>query len=72
MNLEAIVEKLLNTEMAAPLAGVSPKTLENWRSLGVGPKFIRTPGKKGRVSYDPADLQEWRDANRYSSTSEAA
>ncbi|HXH00237.1 MAG TPA: helix-turn-helix domain-containing protein [Sphingomicrobium sp.] len=66
------LQNLLTTDEAAPLAGVSPKTLENWRSLGVGPKFIRTPGKKGRVNYDPDDLRDWRNANRYSSTSQVA
>jgi hypothetical protein len=58
---------LLATTDAAPLAGVAPKTLENWRTLGVGPRFIKA-GR--RVLYDPADLQAWRDQNRFGSTSE--
>jgi DNA-binding transcriptional MerR regulator len=67
------LERLLSPEEAAPLIGVEPKTLANWRNLGLGPKFIRTPGKgRGRVNYDPADIAAWREAHRYSSTSEAA
>lgn len=59
---------LLNTKDAAPRAGVSPGTLENWRTQGVGPKFIKA-GK--RVLYDPADIEAWKEANRFQSTSEA-
>ena len=58
---------LLRTSDAAPFAGVAPKTLENWRTLGLGPKFIKA-GR--RVLYDPADLLAWRDQNRVGSTSE--
>lgn len=63
---------LLDTKSAAPLAGVAVSTLENWRVQGVGPKFIKTPGKRGKVLYDPADIEAWKEANRYQSTSEAA
>jgi len=63
------MKKLLSTVEAAPLAGVSAKTLENWRCMGLGPKFVRA----GRlVKYDPDDIQVWRDARRVSSTSEQA
>ena len=58
---------LLPTHEAAPLAGVAAKTLENWRTLGLGPKFIKA-GR--RVLYDPADLRAWRDQHRVGSTSE--
>lgn len=61
--------RLLTTPEAAPFVGASEKTLENWRSLGLGPKFIKV-GRK--VVYDPADIEHWKDANRFSSTSEAA
>ena len=60
---------LLDTKAAAPRAGVSPGTLENWRVQGTGPKFIKA-GK--RVMYDPADIEAWKQANRFQSTSEAA
>lgn len=66
------MQALLDTKGAAPLAGVAVSTLENWRVLGIGPKFIKTPGKRGKVLYDPADIEAWKEANRYQSTSEAA
>lgn len=63
---------LLDTRMAAPRIGVSPGTLENWRTRGVGPKFIKTgTGRRGKVLYDPADIEAWKEANRFQSTSEA-
>jgi DNA-binding transcriptional MerR regulator len=61
------LEPLIDTRGAAPLAGVAAKTLENWRTLGLGPKFIKA-GR--RVLYDPADLLAWREQNRVGSTSE--
>jgi hypothetical protein len=41
---------------AAKVLGVHPGTLANWRSLGVGPKFIRR-GK--RVWYTLRDLNRY-------------
>jgi predicted DNA-binding transcriptional regulator AlpA len=59
--------ELLTTRQAAPLVGVTPGTLENWRVAGRGPKHIRA----GRnVRYDPRDIESWKDAHRVSSTSE--
>lgn len=61
------MEKLLSESEAAPRVGVKPKTLANWRTLGLGPKFIRA----GRlIAYDPADIEAWKDTRRVSSTSE--
>jgi predicted site-specific integrase-resolvase len=61
--------KLLNTDEAAPLVGVEPKTLANWRCIGTGPAFIRA-GRK--IVYDPTDIEKWKAANRLNSTAEAA
>lgn len=66
------MRNLLDTKAAAPFIGVSCGTLENWRVMGRGPKFIKTPGKRGKVLYDPADIETWREQNRFQSTSEAA
>ncbi len=62
-----LVQPLLNTRDAAPLVGVAPKTLENWRVLGLGPKHIRA-GR--RVVYDIRDIEAWKAAHRVGSTSE--
>lgn len=64
------MEELLDTKAAAPRIGVAPGTLENWRSLGLGPRFIKTAGRKSRVLYDPADIEAWKDERRFQSTSE--
>ena len=63
--------ELLDTKAAAPLVGVSVGTLENWRVAGLGPKFIKTEGKRGRVLYDPTDIEAWKETRRFQSTSEA-
>lgn len=62
------MHELLDTRAAAPRVGVAPGTLENWRVAGSGPKFIKAGGK---VMYDPADIEAWKEANRFQSTSEA-
>ena len=61
---------LLDTRAAAPRIGVSVGTLENWRVRGEGPKFLKTPGRSGKVLYDPADIEAWKDRRRFQSTSE--
>ncbi|MFN6935194.1 MAG: helix-turn-helix transcriptional regulator [Tsuneonella sp.] len=63
------MKPLLDTVEAAPLIGASAGTLENWRVVGFGPKFIKS-GR--RVLYDPDDIEAWKAANRFQSTSEAA
>lgn len=61
------MQKLLTTAQAAPLIGVAPKTLCNWRVVGNGPKHIRAGGK---IVYDVADIEAWRSARRVASTSQ--
>lgn len=65
------MQKLIDTKTAAPLLGITPETLENWRARGEGPPFYKTPGRTGKVLYDPADIAAWRNQHRYSSTAEA-
>ena len=43
---------------AAHVGVVSPKTLENWRGLGIGPRYLKLGG---RVAYRIADLDAWLD-----------
>jgi DNA-binding transcriptional MerR regulator len=61
---------LLNAQEAAPRIGVSVGTLANWRLRGLGPPFIKTPGRTGKVLYDPADIERWKDSVRFQSTTE--
>ena len=44
------------------MLGVSPKTLANWRCLGIGPQFLKYGGRLGLVRYRLVDLAAWQDA----------
>jgi len=61
------MQKLLSTEEAAPLVGVRPKTLCNWRVAGRGPAHIRAGSK---VAYDVIDIEAWKAERRVTSTSQ--
>ena len=54
-------EQLLPTPEAARRLGVAKGTLEVWRSLKKGPKYIKL-GR--RVLYDPRDLDEYTAKNK--------
>lgn len=47
--------------------GLSPKTLERWRVIGTGPKYIRLPGK---VIYRLCDIKAVENECLVSSTAE--
>jgi len=49
------ITELMTTGRAARRCGLSPRSLERWRSLGKGPPFI---GLEGAVRYDVADLEK--------------
>ena len=58
----------LDSEEAAPVMGLKAKTLEGWRWKGKGPRFT----KLGRyVTYNLADVLNYIERNRFSSTREA-
>jgi predicted DNA-binding transcriptional regulator AlpA len=44
-----------------------PKTLDNWRSLGVGPPYFKLGSK---VVYDDGEVDTWLEARRRISTSD--
>jgi predicted DNA-binding transcriptional regulator AlpA len=58
----------VDTQTAAQMIGVEPRTLDNWRSAGIGPKFLRISAKL--IRYDPRDIEAWKDDRRVSSTSQ--
>ena len=49
---------LMTTAEAARHLGVSPGYLTNLRCWGTGPRWRR--GERGRVTYRPSDLDDWR------------
>jgi hypothetical protein len=54
------------TERAlAELWNVKRNTLQKWRSLGVGPRFIK---RVGRVVYRKSDIADYETAQTYQST----
>jgi len=51
-------EALATSAEVAAYLGRSPKTLRNWRSLGIGPKPI---GRHGGVRYRWSDVEAYLD-----------
>ena len=63
------IRELFDEKQLAKLLNVSIKTVQYWRSKGVGPEYI----KFGRaVRYDPLKVQEHLDQRSRTSTFEAA
>jgi len=63
------IQNYLNTEQAATILNISPRTLERWRIEGKGPDY-RKFGK--RVTYSEPSLLEWAENQTHTSTSDAA
>jgi hypothetical protein len=63
--------KSLNNAEAAAIIGISPNTLKLWRHLGKSPPFTKNDPQSPQsgVSYDPADLADWKASRRFASTS---
>ena len=71
----AEVDYPVETAEAARILGRAPATIIRWRSIGVGPAYIKASrGHSGRVSYLISDLLAWRDGHRIdpAATDEAA
>ncbi len=63
------LNELLTEVMLAESLGVSPRTLQYWRSTSEGPKWIAL----GRlVRYDTEDVAAWLEDRKVSSTIEKA
>lgn len=50
---------LLHPAALAEFLQISTKTLSNWRSLRVGPNFVRLQG--GLIRYRHGDVEAWLD-----------
>ena len=57
---------------AAALIGVSPRTLSNWRTQGIGPALVRVGTPHSRTPHRPDDLRTWLDANRVETSASKA
>lgn len=58
----------LTQQHAAELLHISPRTLERMRVEGTGPTFLKA-GR--RVLYVRTDIEDWLEANSFTSTSES-
>lgn len=54
--LKPVSDLTLTTEEAAPLLGVSPKTLRNWRHLHRGPRYKR---EGSTIRYRLQDIESY-------------
>jgi hypothetical protein len=50
------LERLLSTDEVAEVLGRPPRTLRQWRYLGVGPRYLKVGAA---VRYRPGDVEEW-------------
>ncbi len=57
----------MDARSAAAYVGLDEKTMANYRSRGIGPKFV----KRGRIFYYKADLDEWINGGKATSTAQA-
>ena len=60
--------KLLTEAETAAVLGVKPTTLRRWRWAGKPPRFLKIGAA---VRYDPAELADFIEAARRTSTSDA-
>ncbi|WP_294624266.1 helix-turn-helix domain-containing protein [uncultured Roseovarius sp.] len=61
-------DRLMNEKEAAEVLCYSVRALQNWRSRGGGPKFIKVSARS--VRYRRRDLLDWIDAHTVTSTSQ--
>lgn len=59
----------LNQEELAERWSINSRTLANWRSGGIGPKFLKL---NGRILYRMSDIKDYEDKCLRKSTSESA
>ncbi|MEL7469610.1 MAG: helix-turn-helix domain-containing protein [Pseudomonadota bacterium] len=55
----------LDQKALADRWGLSPRTLEQWRWRGVGPRYLKLGG---RVAYRLEDIETWENAHVHAST----
>jgi predicted DNA-binding transcriptional regulator AlpA len=66
------VTTLLSNNAAAAALGIKPTTLKIWRCQGKGPRFIKLGSSiRSGVAYDPDDVEAWKAARKFASTSAA-
>jgi len=64
-----MLELYINNDQTAKTIRISPRTLEKWRVQGRGPAYLKLGA---RVVYARRDIEQWLEAQRRTSTSQAA
>jgi hypothetical protein len=64
--MDTTTPQLLRPAEASAYLRVAERTLANWRTKGEGPRFLKLGG---RVFYSTEELDRWKQARTYSSTS---
>ncbi len=59
--------KLLSERQAADVLGLTPRTLQSWRGLGIGPAFVRISSRC--IRYRSSDIDVWLATKVRASTS---
>ena len=58
-----MADMALQEQDLAKRLNLSRRTLQNWRSIGKGPRFLKlSPGRGGRVRYRLEDVLAWEQA----------
>lgn len=60
--------RILRQREAAQYIGLAESTLEKFRCIGGGPRFVRLGARA--IGYDVADLAQWLEERKRSNTSE--
>lgn len=53
-------DSLTTAELAARWR-LDPATLRNWRFRGIGPRYFKPRGSKGKVLYKLKDIRAWEE-----------
>ncbi|NCC61329.1 MAG: DNA-binding protein [Verrucomicrobiae bacterium] len=61
---------MLTPEQTSRMLCISPRTLENWRYRGMGPKYLQI--SKRCIRYRLSDIEEWQQSILRKSTSDNA
>ncbi len=61
---------LIDEKAAGEFLGIQPRTLQQWRQRGVGPKYLAI--SRRCVKYRFCDLDAWAESKLVNSTSESS
>ncbi|MBN2326727.1 MAG: helix-turn-helix domain-containing protein [Candidatus Omnitrophica bacterium] len=63
------MSSVLNEREAARMLGLSVRTLQTWRRVGGGPRYVSL--SRRAIRYRIADIEEWMDQRVAQNTTEA-